>query len=310
MSNFRNIYRQHNGRKNNNRNKYNNDGNDGGHWRQQNHFNDLFKSGKNDKIAAYRDTVTFFTKKAPFDYVIPRPFYYTFESLDADDREITPILGNGEKMKVVVENIDTFDFTQRFISEGSNPSEIMILNMASKHMPGGGVRNGAAAQEEELFRRSNYFLHLPIDLYELETGDFIYSRNLIVIKDTDYNMLPSRFNCNALCVAALKNPQLNDDGTYRDPRHYNIMYNKIHGIFKIAYRNGQKHLVLGSIGCGAYGNDAKIVASIFRDVIKKFDGCFKTVAFAVLCGRNTYNFDQFKDQVENGFKIDTASKKK
>lgn len=33
----------------------------------------------------------------------------------------------------------------------------LVLNMASPKRPGGGFRNGSAAQEENIFRRSNYF---------------------------------------------------------------------------------------------------------------------------------------------------------
>jgi uncharacterized protein (TIGR02452 family) len=302
MASYSKKHHQHKGRKDHNRDKYNKDSEE--HWRQ-NELQEKYEESRSALVAVFKDTVTFFTKKAQFDYVIPRPFCYTFESLKTNKTEIKPILINGEKMKVFVENIDTLKLANRFIDEGNMSHHIMILNMASKYKPGGGVRSGALAQEEELFRRTNYFLHLPTDLYELDTDDFIYSRSLIVVKGIDYNMLPLKFTCNSLAVAGLKNPPLNHDGTYKDPRHYDIIYNKIHGIFKIAYLNQQKYLVLGSLSCGAYGNDARIIASIFRKIVKEFNGCFKTVSFAVLCGRDTYNYDTFKEEVEYGFKVDT-----
>ncbi len=289
--------RQHKGRKDQNRDKYSGGG---GHWRED-EVDSRNAAAKNVKREVYEDTLSFFTKIASFDYVVPRPFCYTFESLNADKRDIKPILADGEKMKVIVKNMDTFEMAKQMIDEGAVKGETMILNMASKFKPGGGVRNGASAQEEELFRRSNYFLHLPMDLYELDTGDFIFSRNLIVVKGTDYKLLPNRFWCNALAVSALKRPPLKQDGSYQDSRHYDITYNKIHGIFKIAYLQGQKHLVLGAIGSGAYGHDAYTVASIFREVVQEFNGCFKTVGFAVLCGRETYNYDTFRDEIEHKF---------
>ena len=296
--------RQHKGRKDQSRDKYNDGDGGGGHWRHD-EFQEQINDARSAKVEVYNNTVNFFTKAAQFDYVVPRPFCYTIESLEADKRDIKPILADGETMNVFVENADTLVLTKRLIDEGAKMGETMYLNMASKFKPGGGARSGASAQEEELFRRTNYFLHLPADLYELDTGDFIFSRNVITVKDTDYKYLPSRFWSNALAVAALKRPPLHNDGSYKDPRHYEIMYNKIHGMFKIAYLNGQKHLVLGAIGSGAYGHDAYTIASIFREVIKEFNGCFKTVAFAVLCGRDRYNYDTFKEEVENGFKLDT-----
>lgn len=300
------MQQQHKGRKNQNREKYNGGG--GGHWRQDNR-QERYDAAREKRREAYEDTVTYFTKQAQFDYVVPRPFWYTFESLDADKREIKPILAEGEKMKVFIENMDTLDMAKQMIDEGAKMGETIFINMASKFKPGGGVRNGAGAQEEELFRRTNAFLHLPIDAYELDTDldncETIFSRNVIVVKDTEYKLLPQRYWCNMISLAAIRHPPLKQDYSYRNPKHAEVMEKKIHGIFKIAYHQGQKYLVLGAIGSGAYGHDAYFVAKMFRKALKKFDGCFKAVGFAVLCGRDTYNYDTFVEEVQEGFKADT-----
>ena len=58
---------------------------------------------------------------------------------------------------VKVENIDCLLAAEKLLNEGYHPA---VLNMASRQNPGGGVQNGAGAQEENLFRRSNLFQSL------------------------------------------------------------------------------------------------------------------------------------------------------
>lgn len=295
--------RQHTGRKNHNRDKYSDEG---GHHRQDNASESSeFSDARSIKVKVYEDTVECF-KYAPIDYSIPKPLFYTLEKLGEDKRDLVSILKAGEKMQVFIENIDTLNLAKRLLDEGNTTSQhLMILNMASKYKPGGGVRSGQAAQEEELFRRSNLFQHLVQEYYELDNSDLILNRDVIVIKDSNYKLIPRSYKLCSLAVAALKNPPLKRDGTYQDPNHYTLMYNKIHAIFKIAYLNKMDTLVLGAIGSGCYHNPVDIIAKIFREMVVKFDGCFKTVSFAVLCGRDTTNFDTFKEEVEHGFIADT-----
>lgn len=56
----------------------------------------------------------------------------------------------------------------------------LVLNLASR--PGGGVRAGALAQEEELFRRTAYHktLHLETGFYPLNEDEVVYSPNVPV----------------------------------------------------------------------------------------------------------------------------------
>lgn len=58
---------------------------------------------------------------------------------------------------VKVENIDCLHAGAALKKSGYNPA---VLNMASSSNPGGGVINGAGAQEETLFRRTNLFRSL------------------------------------------------------------------------------------------------------------------------------------------------------
>ena len=61
--------------------------------------------------------------------------------------------------------------------------------MANPDHPGGGVEHGCIAQEESLFRRSNYHLTLkseiyPSPLYPIELDELIYSPNVHIKSET------------------------------------------------------------------------------------------------------------------------------
>ena len=62
---------------------------------------------------------------------------------------------------VDVVNEDCLFTYQNLVSKGYRP---VVLNMANKDNPGGGYRRGDGAQEETLFRRSNYYQSLDVEL--------------------------------------------------------------------------------------------------------------------------------------------------
>ncbi|OAA54348.1 hypothetical protein SPI_08967 [Niveomyces insectorum RCEF 264] len=63
-----------------------------------------------------------------------------------------------------------------------NRSRPLVVNFANRHTPGGGWRNGAFAQEEELCYRSSLALSLHRDLYPLRHGTVLYSPYVVVVR--------------------------------------------------------------------------------------------------------------------------------
>ena len=74
-----------------------------------------------------------------------------------------------------------------------------------------------------------------------------------------------------------------------DEEYRAMVYKRIDGMLKTAAYLGYKVLILGAFGCGAFGNDARIVSDLFYKAIKEFnyDGMsaadfFRRIDFAVL----------------------------
>lgn len=194
-------------------------------------------------------------------------------------------------------NCDTIDFildVSRY-TDGS----ILVLNLASDYMPGGGCRSGSMAQEEQLYYCSNYDLILGKfnrdQFYPLDhsTAESILTTNVSIIRDGKYNFLEKPLKTDFLALPALRKPDL-VNGKYH-PKDYYTMTKKIESIFMLAAAKGYKTLILGAIGCGAYQNPTKIVVEIYNDMILKYKTHFNEISFSVLVTdpKNT-NFIEFQ----------------
>ncbi len=216
---------------------------------------------------------------------------YTGKSILIDYTKLKDLVSpNTETLgKVLVANQDTLNMAQILVSEGSNP---LVLNMASFEGPGGGWRHGATAQEEELFRSSNYFRALPNSIYPLKMTTLVMSPDVVVYKDSSYAVMKDPFRVDMLAVAALKVPVLIGDRYDRyQPEDSEIMFDKIEAMFKIAYENGNDSLILSAFGCGAYCNPSREVALMFKECVKKYRKHFKLIAFGIL-GDNYTVFEE------------------
>ena len=211
-------------------------------------------------------------------------------------------------------NMDTFTLAQkryRQMSERSETGKILVLNLANPVHPGGGVRRGARAQEEDLCRRSTL-------LQSLESRSakkyYDYNRSLNsnmgsdavmitpeaeVFKDENGLPLKESFVVSVMTCAA---PNIRQ-GLYgmSEEAYEAMLTGRIRGMLMTAAHEGYRNLILGAFGCGAFGNDARIVAGLFYKVLKEFDyngfrenDCFDHIDFAVLShSPEKYNFNCF-----------------
>jgi len=92
-------------------------------------------------------------------------------------------------------DMDTVDCAIDLINKGYNP---LLLNMSDIRTSGGAVERGSVAQEENLFRRSNYFKTLLQELYPLNGTSVVYSPKVCFFKENEDE------NLSRLCSHYLK----------------------------------------------------------------------------------------------------------
>lgn len=250
------------------------------------------------KAGAYEPSYTWFKNAAN-----PNPIVRLGSSptIASDTRfyqaEIKGSWGNGGKTDVRVLEGDCLAVA-RLVAQ--TEPETAILNMANPLTPGGGVYSGRGAQEEYLFRCSDYFLSLyqyatsfdpaaygvapASERYPLDS-DFggVFSRGVTVFRGPEeegYPLLDKPWRANFIAVAG---PQgLSNAGGLDSPAGRNLA-NKVRTVLAIAAENGQRKLVLSALGCGAFNSGATIVATAFRSAIEsaEFAGAFDRIVFAI-----------------------------
>lgn len=237
-------------------------------------------------------------------------------------------------------NADSFTLARKRTEQLSNDlakkaaKPVLVLNLANPVNPGGGVRGGAKAQEEDLCRKSSLLLSLEsrnsLPYYEynrslhtyMGSDAVIFHPQVEIIKDENGDLLEDTVIVAVLTCAA---PMLIYGMEGMNRSEYEAMvYRRIMGMLKVAAYLGYKHLVLGAFGCGAFQNDARIISDLFYKALKEFDydgmkekDMFKRIDFAVMDhSANQYNFREFSRNFANFYRdedqtvIDYAEKRR
>lgn len=226
------------------------------------------------RVEIYEDTIQYCTT---LDLPTIDPIKYAFdEEPFVDDLFLQDKTKIGRPL-IHVANQDSFEMAIKI----GHP-KVMVLNMASDRQAGGGVNSGCAAQEEELFRRSNYHETCGSEFYPLTIYECVYAPLVHIVKDTKYDYLEEPHEVSCLAIAAIRNPKTNG-GKYLKKYDLELMQEKIDMIFKVAIYHDHRYLVLGALGCGAFSNPPFEVVELFKNSIKKYGDYFSEIGFAVLC---------------------------
>lgn len=261
-----------------------------------------------ENIAVFEDTVSVCEKSSRL-----------IESIKAS-RKTQIFIGEEEKLsdaskaarfekeaEIIISKKRTFEAAQNYAKQGE---KVAVLNFASSTNPGGGVVNGAGAQEECLCRISTLYFTLDTDenwkrFYEphrkartpLHNDDILYTKNITVFKSdtTSPKLLPESewYDVDVITCAApnlRENPSNrynSGDGDQRlilnNEELYSLHEKRDARIFDVAVSQNIDVLVLGAFGCGAFMNDPKVVSKVMLNLEKKYAHSFKTIEFAVYC---------------------------
>lgn len=232
-------------------------------------------------------------------------------------KEITPTqITEHYQTTYQVVNEDCLAFAHGLLQKDSK-DDLCVLNLASASNPGGGVYGGAGAQEEYLFRCSDYYRFLFQYASKFDCRDYgiepnqryryplernfggVYSHGVTVFRDKEalgYPLIDEPWHVNFIAVAAC-NLSHEERGDRLPSYLVETTQNKIRTILRIAYTNGQTRLVLGALGCGAFGNPPAHIAELFHDILheQEFSGRFREVYFAIINDHNNRqgNYEAF-----------------
>ena len=194
------------------------------------------------------------------------------------------------KVNIFVENSDSVTS----LSEWSKSGKTCVLNMASFKKPGGGVRNGAKAQEEDLFRCSNLSSVVSSDFYPLDGNVCLYTKDAVFFKDCNYDYM-DQVVCDAITIPAV-NLNKSESSIISPGLYEKITKDKIRLMLSIAHKNDVKNIILGAWGCGVFKNDPDKMANFFKEVFEEgYSNFFDNIIFAIINDHNSVgdNFDIF-----------------
>ena len=223
---------------------------------------------------------------------------------------------------IQVVNQDCLAYAKSLLDQDS-ADDLCVLNMASAKNPGGGVYGGAGAQEEYLFRCSDYYRflfqyadpasfdcekvygipHNPRHSYPLKRNfGGVYSHGVTIFRNTEangYALLETPWKVNFVAVAANNIRRYMNGRTTIPDKFIPSTLSLIRTILRIAYNNGQRRLVLGAFGCGAFANPPGHMAQLFKQVFEEpeFQGLFREIHFAIIEDHNSHgrNVNAFKE---------------
>jgi Uncharacterized protein conserved in bacteria (DUF2263) len=176
-----------------------------------------------------------------------------------------------------------------------------VLNMANAYVPGGAYVEGAIAQEENMFRRTDCHFRIDEDEYDVTADRYLPEMTRLLsahdgvvyldkdrpricirgpenraIADMGYRWLPDEqvFPFYEMRAAA---QDLRDGSAFEpgDARR------RIAAQLDTLRKHGLRHAVLSAFGCGAFRNPADRVAAIYRDEIAVRVEHFDVIAFAI-----------------------------
>lgn len=174
-----------------------------------------------------------------------------------------------------------------------------VLNMANAYVPGGAYVEGTAAQEENLFRRTDCHFFVPDesmidDHYTPEMTALLSAEGGRVYLDTAHPRTCIR-GPEDRARPDLGYPWLANDEVFpfyelraaaqdlRGGRPFDEAEarRRIEAQLDTLVQAGLRHAVLSAFGCGAFQNPADPAAALYREALAAREGRFDCIAFAI-----------------------------
>lgn len=223
------------------------------------------------------------------DHCVDGTILYKSQELDA----LLPQLQNEYTYDTVIEVTN-----ETILSAGERLAQtfnkVCCLNFGSAIHPGGVFWNGNNAQEQSLARSSALYPSLvsKIEMYEYNKkhkdywyhDNMIFSPNVPIFKNDNGEYKEKPYHLSFLtCPAVHKSVLQKTRDTFSQEKVDEVMKKRIEKIIAVALHHEYEALILGSYGCGIFGNNPNDVARYFAEVLSSspYKHGFKQITFAV-----------------------------
>ena len=172
--------------------------------------------------------------------------------------------------------------------------QVALLNFASARNPGGGFLGGARAQEEELCRCSGLYRTLVTQpaYYEAnrQESSLLYTDHLIFSPSVPFFRISTEreWLAKPFMASVITTPAPNAGAIRRNRPSESLQIEatfrrRWSNVLAVARDQGQRVLVLGAWGCGAFRNDPVVAARTAEQAINapNFGGSFDRIVFAI-----------------------------
>jgi poly (ADP-ribose) glycohydrolase (PARG)-like protein len=194
-----------------------------------------------------------------------------------------------------------------------------VLNMANAYVPGGAYVEGAIAQEENMFRRTDCHFHIGPDEFDAAQDRYLPKLTRLLSANDGLVYLDTREA--RVCIRGPEDRSLPDLGyawlpddevfpffelrasaqDLRDGSDFddNDARRRIAAQFDTLRAHGLRYVVLSAFGCGAFCNPARRVAQLYQQELTKRKSDFNVVAFAIFAaGYGPDNYTPFANVFE------------
>jgi len=269
---------------------------------------DLITTEKAKRVAIFDETRRFFAQNGVGHMRRVSERNFVRWQAEANDRRQHMLPGAAKKGGIYCEETDGLRVASLLTQLYGQ--KVAVLNFANANCFGGGVRGGAGAQEENMFRRTDcYCSKKPNetdqhDMYVPAHTELLNARHGRVYLDTDQHRV---------CVRD-QEEELQGDLGYRFlaqseifpfielraaakdlRRRTNYMSDAVFEVdcrrrvkaqFETLLAKKVRHVVLGAFGCGAFENNPVIVARVYMQAVVQYAQHFDVVAFAIVKSRD------------------------
>ena len=189
-----------------------------------------------------------------------------------------------------------------------------VLNMANAYVPGGAYVEGAPAQEENMFRRTDCHFQVGPHEYDEDSDRYLPAMTRLVSGGDGLVYLDTQSP--RVCIRGSEDRSRPDLG-YRwletdevfpfyelraaaedlrngSPFDADETRKRIAAQLETLRRHGLRHAVLSAFGCGAFMNPAHRVAALYKEELERRHLDFSVIAFAILApGYGPDNYQPF-----------------